>query len=143
MKALLIDVDFRTGKRPDSILVAGKIKVSLWCGHRWQNQDTGKEIRVVMDDDVMPYEGQSGITILNNETEIRTALATHCPDEQIHSVSNEGIMNASISSTTIDWNSLPQTATKEEELDFLYNLGIRGIDRKTLTPQDPLEILSV
>lgn len=143
MKALLIDVDFRTGKRPDDILDGSKIKANLWCGHRWQNQDTGKEIRAVMDDDVTPYEGQTGIMILNNETEIRAALTTHCPDEQVHTVSNEGIMNASIGSITIDWNELPQTATRDEELAFLYDKGVRGIDRKTMSPQDPLEVFSV
>ncbi len=144
MKALLINVDFSTGTRPIIILNdKGKIKANLWCGHKWQNLDTGKEIRAVKDDDVTPYEGQTGIIILNNETEIRAALTTHCPDKQVHVVSNEGIMNASIGSTTIDWNELPQTATRDEELAFLYDKGVRGIDRKTMSPQDPLEIFSV
>lgn len=143
MKALLINVDFNTGKRPAVILDnQGKIKANLWCGHRWQNQDTGKEIRAVKDGDTTPYENISGITILNTEAEIRSALTTHCPDETVHKVSNQEIMSASISATTIDWAQLSQTATKEEELTFLYDKGVRGIDRRTMTPQDPLEILS-
>ena len=141
MKALLIDVDFSTGERPAVILNdSGKIKENLWCGHRWQNLDTGKEIRAVKDGNVASYENQSGITVLNTEAEIRAALAEHCPDEEVHTVSNEGIMNASIAATVIDWDELPQTATREEELYFLYNKGVRGIDRKTMSPQDPLQI---
>lgn len=141
MKALLIDVNFFTGKRPAICLDnKGKIKENLWCGHRWQNLDTGKEIRVVKDGDIAPYEGVTGITILNKEDEIRAALAEHCPSEEIYTVSNEGIHNASINSTIIDWNELPQTATQNEELAFLYDKGIRGIDHKIMSPQDPLEI---
>lgn len=141
MKALLIDVDFNTGTRPTGILDAnGKTKANLWCGHKWQNLDTGKEIRAVKDGNVTPYEGQSGITVLYTEAEIRAALATHFPDKQVHTVSNEGIMNASIASTTIDWNELSQTATRDEELAFLYDKGVRGIDRKTASPQDPSEV---
>lgn len=143
MKALLINVDFATGKRPDGILDNnGKTKPNLWCGHRWQNQDTGKEIRAVKDGNVTPYQDQDGIIILQTEAEIRAALAEHFPDEEVHTVSNEGIMNAGIASTTIDWNELPQTATQNEELAFLYGKGIRGIDRKMMSPQDPLEIFT-
>ena len=144
MKAILIDVDFATGNRPDIVTDnTGKIKPNLWCGHRWQNQSTGKEIRFVKDGNTTPYENQTGITILNTEAEIRTSLATNFPDETIHAISNEGIMDASISSTTIDWTELAQTATREEELSFLYDKGVRGIDRKTMSPQDPLEVFSV
>ena len=141
MKALLIDVDFNTGKRPDGILDnQGKTKPNLWCGHRWQNQETGKEIRAVKDGNISSYEGIKGIIILNTEAEIRAALTEHCPDEEVHTVSNEGIMNASIIASNINFAELQQTATREEELAFLYDKGVRGIDRKTMAPQDPLEV---
>ena len=138
MKALLIDVDFKTGQRPAAIGNPGE---NLWCGHRWQNLDTGKEVRAVKNDNTTPYEGKEGITILHTEREIRTALTEHFPDEVVHIISNESILNASIASIKIDWGKLPQEATKEEELAFLYDKGVRGIDRKTMSPQDPLEIL--
>ena len=144
MKALLIDVIFTTGERPAVILDnRGKIKENLWCGHRWQNLDTGKEIRAVKDGNTTPYESIDGITILQTEAEIRAALSEHCPDEEAHAVSNEGIMNASISSIAVDWMELPQTATREEELAFLYDKGVRGIDRKTRSPQDPSEVFTL
>ena len=144
MKALLIDVDFSTGGRPVVILNGDrKIKENLWCGHRWQNLKTGKEIRAVKDGNITPYQEQEGITVLHTEAEIRAALSEHCPDEEVHIVSNEGIMNASITSATIDWTELLQTATKEEELSFLYSKGVRGIDRKIMSPQDPLEVFPI
>jgi len=141
MKALLIDVDFSTGQRPAAILSGnGKIKENLWCGHKWQNIETGKEIRAVKDGNITPYEEQEGIIILYTEEEIRAVLEEHCPDEESHTVSNEGIMNANIASSMIDWSELPQTATRDEELAFLYDKDIRGIDRKIISPQDPLEV---
>ena len=141
MKALLIDVDFTTGKRPEVILDGkGKIKENLWCGHKWQNIDTGKEIRAVKDGNIDPYLNQDGIVILNNEQEIREALELHFPPNTIYTVSNEGIINANLRSVVINWEELSQTASKEEELEFLYNKGVRGIDKKIMSPQDPTEV---
>lgn len=141
MKALLINVDFVTGGRPKAVLDnKGKIKENLWCGHKWQNLNTGKEIRAVKDGDTTPYQEHPGIIILRTEAEIRAALLEHCPDEEVYTVSNEGIMNASIASSSIDFSELPQTSTREEELEFLYDKGIRGIDRKIMSPQDPSEV---
>lgn len=143
MKTLLIDVDFTTGKRPAIILDGnGKIKENLWCGRKWQNLDTGKEIRAVKDGNITPYENQSGVTILRTEAEIRAALAEHFPAKETYKVSNEGIMNSNITSANIDWNELLQTATQEEELEFLYIKGIRGIDLNTVSPQDPSEVFA-
>lgn len=141
MKALLVNVEFSTGKRPAVILNgSGKIKENLWCGNKWQNLDTGKEIRAVKDGNVTLYENVEGITILQTEAEIRAALMKHCPDEEVHMISNEGIMNANIVSSNIDFSELSQTASREEELAFLYDKGVRGIDRKTISPQDPSEV---
>lgn len=144
MKAILIDVDFSTGTRPAAVLgTNGKIKPNLWCGQGWQNLDTGKEIRGLLDGIDTPYISQTGITILANETEIRAALLAECPDKQLHTISNQSIMDASIAAANpaINWGVLAQTATHEQELSFLYDGGIRGIDRKTVTPQDPLDFL--
>lgn len=144
MKALLIDVKFSgRDNRPQAVLNdRGKIKENLYCGNKWQNLGTGKEIRAVKDGDVTPYENVEGIVVLRTEAEIRTALLEHCPEKQVHKVSNEGIMNASIIASNIDFSELPQTATRDEELEFLYDKGIRGIDRKIISPQDPLEVFS-
>ena len=141
MKALLIQVDYDTGKRPLVILdVKGKIKENLWCGHKWQNLDKGIEIRDGNDGDVTLYEEQAGSIVLNNEVEIRAALAEYCPDEVVHTVSNEAIMNASIAHSDLDFEDLPQEATQEEELAYLYDKGIKGINRNDICPQCPLEI---
>jgi len=141
MKALLIDVNFQTGKRPQAILNAkGGIKKDLWCGNKWQNLDTGKEIRIVKDGNVEIYEGQEGIHVLNNKEEIREALLTYCPAKEVYSISNESIMNASIFSLEINFLELDQAATEEEELAFVYSKGARGIDFKVIKPQDPDEI---
>ena len=141
MKALLIQVDYNTGKRPPVILDArGKIKENLWCGHKWKNIDKGIEIRAVKDGNVTPYEEQSDIIVLNNEVEIRAALAENCPDEIVHTVSNEAIMSASIARADLDFEDLPQEATQEEELAYLYDKGIKGITRQDMCPQCPLEI---
>lgn len=144
MKALLIDVDFLTGERPAEVLEGGKIKANLFAGAGWQNLDTGKEIRGLLDGVDTPYVGVTGITILVDEAAIRASLLAECPDKIVHTVSNQGIMDASIPSVSpaIVWGNLAQTATKEEELSFLYDAGVRGIDRKTITPQDPLDFLT-
>jgi len=142
MKAILIDVEFNTGNRPKSVLnEQGKIKEDLWCGNRWQNLDAGKEIRIIKSGDIQPYQDQKGIIILENQEEIEGALSEYIPIKIEYSISNEIIMDAHIKSSNIDFEKLPQEADKSEELEFLYDAGIRGIDKKIISPQDPSELI--
>ncbi|GAI95288.1 unnamed protein product, partial [marine sediment metagenome] len=64
MKALLIEVDFSTGRRAGGIHT--KNNPNLMC-HGWQDLESipGREIRLVMDGDTKPYESIKGITILD------------------------------------------------------------------------------
>lgn len=78
MKALLIEVDFSTGRRAGGIQV--KNNPNLMC-YGWQdlNSEPGKEIRIVEDGKTKPYENIPGITILKNEQEINDAIDAHIP----------------------------------------------------------------
>ena len=78
MKALLIEVDFSTARRAGGIKT--KNNPNLLC-HGWQDFDSepGKEIRLVMDGNIKPYENIPGITILNNKEEINVAIDANIP----------------------------------------------------------------
>ena len=78
MKALLIEVDFSTGKRAGGIKT--KNNPNLMC-HGWQDLEStpGKEIRIVEDGNTQPYEGIPGITILNGKKEINAAIDANIP----------------------------------------------------------------
>ena len=73
MRALLVEVDFRTGKRAGNV---NPKDPKLQC-YGWQDLDSepGLEIRVVEDDrDLSIYNGVEGVTILDGETVINTAI---------------------------------------------------------------------
>ena len=76
MKALLIEVDFSTGRRAGGIRT--KNNANLMC-HGWQDTDAGLEIRLVMDGDTKPYENIKGITILDGERAINKAIMANIP----------------------------------------------------------------
>ena len=66
MRALLIEVDFKTGKRAGGV---NPRDPKLQC-YGWQDTESepGKEIRIVEDDrDLSVYKGVPGVTILNGE----------------------------------------------------------------------------
>ena len=73
MRALLVEVDFKTGKRAGDV---NPKDPKLQC-YGWQDLESvpGLEIRVVEDDrDLSQYKGVKGVTILDGETVINTAI---------------------------------------------------------------------
>jgi len=78
MRALLIDVDFRTGVRAGGI---DPKDPGLRCWTGWQKWDDetglGQEMRLVLDDErpLAALKGVPGVTILNLEHKIDEALA--------------------------------------------------------------------
>ncbi|GAJ03214.1 unnamed protein product, partial [marine sediment metagenome] len=78
MKALLIEVDFSTGRRAGGIKT--KNNANLMC-HGWQDLASipGLEIRLVMDGNTQPYENIPGITILKGKAAINEAIQANIP----------------------------------------------------------------
>ena len=91
MKALLIEVDFTTGKRAGGIQT--KNNPNLMC-HGWQNLDSepGLEIRLVEDGNTTPYENIPGITILKGKAEINTTIDANIPTK--YTVKDESLLLA-------------------------------------------------
>ena len=126
MKAILIDVDFQTGVRAGGI---NPKDTNLKCKKGWQNLDQGFEIREVVNGNVAAYANKSDVAVLNNADEINAKLVELFTKEDNYVISNEFIMSASINNLNIDFSLLDQTANKEQELQFLYKKGVRGIDK--------------
>ena len=138
MKAIQIYFDMTTGKRPGDIDVRGDN--NLWCGPGWQCLDTNREIRLVVDGDISKYKNNEDIIILNNEQEITDALNIMCPPTDTYKISNKMIVDAELRNRHIDFSTLSQEATEDEELAFLYTHGIRGILKKTKIPGKPADV---
>ncbi|MCL0076488.1 hypothetical protein M1O12_00390 [Dehalococcoidia bacterium] len=78
MRALLIEVDFETGKRAGGI---DPRDPNLRC-RGWQNLDSepGLEIRLVEDDrDLSQYAGVPGVTVLEGKDAINAAIQANFP----------------------------------------------------------------
>ena len=78
MRALLIEVDFETGKRAGGI---DPRDPNLRC-RGWQNLDSkpGLEIRMVEDDrDLSQYAGVPGVTVLEGKEAINAAIQASLP----------------------------------------------------------------
>ncbi|MCL0035856.1 hypothetical protein M1N47_00285 [Dehalococcoidia bacterium] len=78
MRALLIEVDFETGKRAGGI---DPRDPNLRC-RGWQNLDSkpGLEIRLVEDDrDLSQYAGVPGVTVLEGKDTINAAIQANFP----------------------------------------------------------------
>lgn len=134
IKALLIDFNKKTGVRSGGVNPKSR---NLPCGSLWQNMEKGKEIRLVLNGDIKPYENKPGVQILLGEEAIKEAVANLREPEESYSVNSEALLSASLAQLTIDYSELPQTATRQEELAFLYEKGARGIDKKIRKPTDP------
>ena len=121
MKALLIEVDFSTGKRAGGIKT--KNNPNLMC-HGWQDTDAGLEIRLVMDEDTKPYENILGITILNGEKAINKAITANIPIK--YAVKDKGLLLAHLKEKGVSLDVFAgkslQDAAKE-----LYAQGLAGI----------------
>ncbi len=80
MRALLVEVDFSTGKRAGNI---NPRDADMPC-HGWQNLDEGLEIRLVEDNrDLSQYETATGITVLGDTEAINKAIIANFPTKYI------------------------------------------------------------
>ncbi len=121
MKALLIEVDFRTGKRAGGI---NPRDPKLQC-YSWQDLDAGREIRIVEDDrDLSQYKGVAGVTILNSKTAINEAITANIPTK--YGVNDKELLLAHLKEKGISLDIFAgktlQDAAKE-----LYTQGLAGI----------------
>jgi len=125
MKALLIEVDFSTGKRAGGIKT--KNNPNLMC-HGWQNLEKGLEIRLVMDGNTKPYENIPGVTILNGKTEINKAIDAVVPPRYV--VKDKELLLAHMKEKSISLDALAGK-TLDEVAENLFAQGLAGvIERK-------------
>ena len=124
MKALLIEVDFSTGRRAGGIKT--KSNPNLMC-HGWQDTDAGLEIRLVMDGDTKPYENVKGITILDGEKAINKAIQANIPVK--YAVKDKELLLAHIKEKGVSLDTFAgkslQDAAKE-----LHSQGLAGITER-------------
>ena len=126
MKALKIKVDFKTGIRAGGI----NPKSKNFRGHSsWQDLDNGWEVRLVLDEDVDKYRRTSGVTVLEDEAAIEAELSANFAPKVMYKVTTEALLSLSISQINPDLSAMKKNCTRQEELEFLYNAGIRGIER--------------
>lgn len=121
MKALLIEVDFKTGKRAGSI---NPRDPKLPC-YGWQDIDGGLEIRLVEDDrDLSQYEGVAGVTVLGNKELINDAIIANFPTKYL--IKDKELLLAHMKEKGI---SLDVFAGKNlgDVAEELYKKGLAGI----------------
>lgn len=125
MKALLIEVDFTTGRRAGGIHT--KNNPNLMC-HGWQDLEStpGLEIRLVVDEDTQPYENIPGITILNGKAEINAAIDTHIPIK--YGVADKELLLAHLKERGISLSTI--TGTLQESARALFSQGLAGITER-------------
>ena len=123
MKALLIEVDFSTGKRAGGIKT--KNNPNLIC-YGWQDLEStpGKEIRLVMDDNTKPYENIPGITILDGEKAINKAITANIPTK--YAVKDNELLLAHLKEKGISLDTLAGKSLQDGAKE-LYSQGLAGI----------------
>ncbi len=121
MKALLIEVDFSTGKRAGGIKT--KNNPNLMC-HGWQDTDAGLEIRLVMDEDTKPYENILGITILNGEKAINKAITANIPVK--YAVKDKELLLAHLKEKGVSLDTLAGKSL-QDGAKGLYEQDLAGI----------------
>lgn len=124
MKALLIEVDFSTGRRAGGIQT--KNNPNLMC-YGWQDLEAGLEIRLVMDGNTKPYENIPGITILNDKAAINGAIQANMPTK--YAVKDKELLLAHLKEREISLNTLADK-TLDEAAKELYAQGLAGIKER-------------
>lgn len=138
MRALLIEFDGATGRRPAGIEANDP---KLQC-YGWQQLDSAKlqelgytpkafgntclEIRVIEDDrDISQYEGREaeGLKVLYNDTEIQAAIDQYMTPA--YRIIDEALFKAHLEQKNIKLDNIPGTA--QEVLKNLHGQGIKGI----------------
>lgn len=125
MKALLIEVDFTTGRRAGGIRT--KNNPNLMC-HGWQDlkSNPGLEIRLVIDEDTQPYEDIPGITVLDGETEINAAIDTYIPIQ--YGVKDKELLLAHLKERKISLDTI--VGTLQDAAKELFDQGLAGITER-------------
>ena len=123
MKALLIEVDFSTGRRAGGIKT--KNNPNLMC-HGWQDLEStpGLEIRLVMDGNTEPYENIPGITILDGEKAINKAITANIPVK--YAVKDKELLLAHLKEKGVSLDTLAGKSLQDGAKE-LYVQGLAGI----------------
>lgn len=135
MKTVKLKVDFASGKRAGNVDPKSKYN---YCCPTWQDLENGYEIRMLPDDEAERIRDMEGVTVYNNEVEAEKAISRYFPDKVVWKVTNEALLKRSVEQLNIDVTLVSQDATHEEELEFLYNAGARGIGR-TVRPRSKVD----
>ena len=132
MKALLIEFDVSTGKRPSNITAKDP---GLFC-YGWQKLDVvpALEIRMIQDDrDISQYEGVGGVTILEGEAEINAAVDALALER--YAIDNDILFNTSMAKKAIDFDAYEgwKTADVLKDLHGKKVLGMRKTSPKKVS----------
>lgn len=138
--AIRIKFNMTTGIRAGGVNPSDR---NLYCGQGWQNLETGEEMRLVKDSRVDVFENNPKVKVIRGLDNIRAELADMCPPREVYTITNERIMDHHLRTASIDWSELDQQADAQGELKFLYDKGIRGISKVSLSPQDPEELMDL
>jgi len=123
MKALLIEVDFKTGKRAGDV---NPRDPKLQC-YGWQDLESelGLEIRLVEDDrDLSVYKGVAGVTILDGEKAINEAITANIPVK--YAVKDKELLLAHLKEKGISLDTFAGK-TLDMAAKELYTQGLAGI----------------
>mgnify|MGYP001589287645 CR=1 FL=1 len=128
MRALLIEVDFKTGARAGGISPRDS---GLPC-YGWQNLEIepGLEIRLVLEDgrDLSMYKGQKGITILEGKDVINAAITANIPVR--YAIQSETFMLESMKEKGLKLKDFASKSMKEIAI-MAFAEGLAGvIERK-------------
>ncbi|GAI76761.1 unnamed protein product [marine sediment metagenome] len=124
MKALLIEVDFSTGRRAGGIQI--KNNPNLWCDG-WQDLEAGLEIRIVKDGNTKPYEGVKGITILDGEKAINAAIDANIPTQ--YAVRDMNLLIAHMKEKGISLDTVANKSAKQIAQEA-FALNLAGITER-------------
>ena len=126
MKALLIEVDFRTGKRAGGI---NPKDPKLQC-YGWQDLESkpGRESRIVEDDrDLSQYKGVSGVTILNGEKTINKAIVANIPVK--YAVKDKELLLAHLKEKGVSLDTFAGKSLQDRAKE-LHKQGLAGITER-------------
>ncbi|KKM06077.1 hypothetical protein LCGC14_1747630 [marine sediment metagenome] len=124
MRALLIKVDFQTGKRAGGINPRDS---NLSC-YGWQDLNGGLEIRLVEDDrDLSQYKGAAGVTILNGKKAINQAIMVNIPT--MYAVKDKELLLSHLKERNVPLNTFAGK-TLDSQAGILFKEGMAGIVEK-------------
>lgn len=123
MKALLIEFNLETGKRPRNISPKDP---GLRCLAQNLESSPAKEIRIIEDGrDIRQYEGILGVTILNTAKEINEAVDREMPI--LYSVDNEQLFRVALEKMAPEEFRKFTGRPTQEILCECYKMGILGV----------------